>query len=46
MDAVEAWVWDCLTGWKALEQFAEQEKQFIRARARKDVDEAMKVRLG
>lgn len=44
LDSVQAHMWDWLTGWSALEQWAEMEKQRIAEDASKQITEAFKAR--
>lgn len=44
LDPVQAHMWDWLTGWSALEQWAEAEKQRIAEDASKQITEAFKAR--
>lgn len=45
LDTVQAHMWDWLTGWSALEQWAEREKQRIAEDAAKQITEVFKARV-
>lgn len=45
LDSIQGHIWDCLTSWKAYEQFTELEKRRIAERATEQLTKAIQARM-